>query len=141
MTAGKCLNTTRTEVLVKLKPAPGVVFAEPGLPDGNHVRFTLSPQVRIASARARSGREKACSASRSSCRSWRTSRPTVSTPYERLIGDAMEGDPTLFARQDAVEAAWAIVDPVLEHAEPALRVRVRQRGPAEAKSLVGGGWA
>jgi glucose-6-phosphate 1-dehydrogenase len=48
VTAGKCLSTTLTEVLVKLKPAPGVVFAEPRLPDGNHVRFTLSPQVRIA---------------------------------------------------------------------------------------------
>ncbi len=48
VTAGKCLNTTRTEVLVKLKPAPNVVFAEPSHSDGNHVRFTLSPQVSIA---------------------------------------------------------------------------------------------
>ena len=61
--------------------------------------------------------------------------------YERLIGDAMEGDPTLFARQDAVEAAWAIVDPVLDRAGPLFSYNCGSVGPAEAKSLVGGGWA
>ena len=76
---------------------------------------------------ARSGREKGCSASRSSCRSMENESAGRLDAYERLIGDAMEGDPTLFARQDAVEAAWAIVDPVLEHVESALRVRMRQR--------------
>ena len=61
--------------------------------------------------------------------------------YERLIGDAMEGDPTLFARQDAVEAAWAIVNPVLDQASPLFAYECGSVGPAEAKSLVGGGWA
>ena len=50
--------------------------------------------------------------------------------YERLLGDAMIGDATLFARQDVVEAAWAIVDPVIHGAEPAVRVRARHLGPA-----------
>ena len=49
--------------------------------------------------------------------------------------------PTLFARQDAVEAAWAIVDPVLEHANPLFVYECGSAGPAEARSLVGGGWA
>jgi glucose-6-phosphate 1-dehydrogenase len=65
--------------------------------------------------------------------------------YERLIGDAMAGDPTLFARQDAVEAAWAIVDPVLERTNtnsmPLFTYDCGSIGPAEASDLVGGGWA
>ena len=61
--------------------------------------------------------------------------------YERLIGDAMEGDPTLFARQDAVEAAWAIVNPVLGAWESAFVYECGSAGPAEARSLVDGGWA
>ena len=141
VTAGKCLNVTRSEVLVKLKPAPVAVFAEPGLPEGNHVRFTLSPQVSIAvGARAKRPGEgmfgepvelsvmESASAGRLD-------------PYERLIGDAMEGDPTLFARQDAVEAAWAIVDRVLEPAGPLFTYECGSLGPAEAKQLAGGGWA
>ena len=50
--------------------------------------------------------------------------------YERLLGDAMAGDATLFARQDVVEAAWAIVDPVIHGAEPAVRVRAWLVGSA-----------
>ena len=64
--------------------------------------------------------------------------------YERLIGDAMEGDPTLFARQDAVEAAWAIVDPVLEPTNAGslslFTYECGSPGPTEAGRLVGGGW-
>jgi glucose-6-phosphate 1-dehydrogenase len=61
--------------------------------------------------------------------------------YERLIGDAMEGDPTLFARQDSVEAAWAIVNPVLEPGNSLFVYECGSAGPSEARSLVGGGWA
>jgi glucose-6-phosphate 1-dehydrogenase len=61
--------------------------------------------------------------------------------YERLIGDAMAGDPTLFARQDAVEAAWAIVDPVLDQPTPLFTYECGSLGPPEARRLVGGGWA
>jgi glucose-6-phosphate 1-dehydrogenase len=143
ITAGKCLNATRTDVLVQLKPAPAVVFTEPGAPDGNHVRFTLSPQVAIAvGARAkRPGEgmfgepvELSVVASQAAGQL---------DAYERLIGDAMAGDPTLFARQDAVEAAWAIVDPVLDHVNPLslFSYECGSSGPAEASRLVGAGWA
>ena len=141
VTAGKCLDTTRTEVLVKLKPAPGVVFAEPGRPDANYVRFTLSPQVRIAiGARAKRPGEGMFGepVELSVMENESTDRLD---PYERLIGDAMEGDPTLFARQDAVEAAWAIVNPVLEPVSPLFVYDCGSGGPTEARSLVGGGWA
>jgi glucose-6-phosphate 1-dehydrogenase len=141
VTAGKCLNVTRTDVLVRLKPAPAVVFAESGSPDGNYVRFTLSPQVSIAvGARAKRpgegmfGEPVELSVMES---------PSAGRlePYERLIGDAMDGDPTLFARQDAVEAAWAIVDKAIAHASPLFGYECGSAGPVEAKRLVGGGWA
>jgi glucose-6-phosphate 1-dehydrogenase len=144
ITAGKCLNVTRTDVIVKLKPAPAVVFREPGLHGGNHVRFTVSPQVSIAiGARAKRPGEGMFGepVELSVVESGSNGRLDA---YERLIGDAMEGDPTLFARQDSVEAAWTIVDPVLERpgvASPPLFVyECGSVGPAEARSLVGGGW-
>jgi glucose-6-phosphate 1-dehydrogenase len=141
VTAGKCLSTTRTEVIVKLKPAPSVVFVEPMLRDGNYVRFTLSPQVSIAiGAHAKRpgegmfGEPVELSVVENQTDEWLDA-------YERLIGDAMAGDPTLFARQDAVEAAWAIVDPVLDRPNPLFTYECGSLGPPEARRLVGGGWA
>lgn len=69
--------------------------------------------------------------------------PDEMPPYERLLGDAMEGDAALFARQDAVEAAWNIVDPVLDDAVAVHRYPPGSWGPAEATGLVAdiGGWA
>jgi len=62
--------------------------------------------------------------------------------YERLLGDAMVGDATLFARQDVVEAAWAIVDPVIHGPSPMYDYAPGSWGPAEADALVAevGGW-
>ncbi len=141
ITAGKCLNTTRTDVLVKLKPAPRVVFAEAEPPEHNHVQFTLSPQVSIAlGARAkRPGDGMYGEPVELSVVESQTGERLDA--YERLIGDAMEGDPTLFARQDAVEAAWAIVDPVLDHLDSVFTYECGSLGPAESKRLVEGGWA
>ena len=64
------------------------------------------------------------------------------TPYERLLGDAMAGNGALFIRQDAVEAAWAAVEPILENHPPALPYRCRSWGPTEADELIreDGGW-
>ena len=53
----------------------------------------------------------------------------------------MDGDPTLFARQDSVEAAWAIVNPVLERGTSLFVYECGSAGPVEARNLVGGGWA
>ena len=62
--------------------------------------------------------------------------------YERLLGDAMTGDATLFARQDVVEAAWAIVDPVIHGPSPMFDYEPGTWGPREADALVAevGGW-
>ena len=134
VTAGKCLNATRTEVLVKLKPAPGVVFAEhPGCP--RRITCALRCRRRCALRLARSAKrpgegmfgepvELSVMENESAGRL---------DAYERLIGDAMEGDPTLFARQDAVEAAWAIVNPVLELPMPLFVYDCGSAGPAEAR--------
>ncbi len=53
--------------------------------------------------------------------------------YERLLGDAMRGDPTLFAREDYVEQAWRIVDPILEKSTPGLRIRTGHLGPGRSR--------
>ena len=60
--------------------------------------------------------------------------------YERLLGDALKGDPRLFGRQDAVTEAWRIVDPVLTKDEPVLPYRRGSWGPGQADSLLGDDW-
>ena len=63
-------------------------------------------------------------------------------PYERLLGDALRGDPSLFARQDSIEAQWRIVDPVLGDTTPLHEYPIDSWGPAEADRLIAqdGGW-
>ncbi len=143
--AGKSLAMTCTEVMVELKNPPQVVFKEPAPSMGNYIRSRVSPNVTIAlGARAKQHGEKMIG------------RPTelsvVEEPeqgqagrmeaYERLLGDAMMGDPTLFARQDVVEAAWAIVDPVIHGPSPMYPYEPGTWGPREADALTAdvGGW-
>jgi glucose-6-phosphate 1-dehydrogenase len=139
---GKCLPVTATEVMVILKAPPQQVFDEPVPPQSNYFRFRLGPdQVAIAAgARTKSPGERmageevelyVCNASRE-----------AREAYERLIGDAMAGDATLFAREDSVEAAWAIVDPILHHGGAVYRYEPGSWGPREAEQMVAafGGW-
>ena len=141
VTAGKCLNVTRTEVLVKLKPAPGVVFAEPGVPDGNHVRFTLSPQVSIA-----------IGAQREAARRRHVRRAGRAVRHGERIGGAARRVRAPHRRRDggrshAVRAPGCgrsgvgDREPVLDHPNPLFVYDCGSAGPAEARSLVGGGWA
>jgi glucose-6-phosphate 1-dehydrogenase len=137
--AGKCLPVTTTEVLVNLKRPPLMMLA-PG--HGNYVRFRLSPEVTIAvGAKVKRPGE--------TMEAEETELSFVDKPegdemdaYERLLGDAMEGDGTLFARQDAVEASWAIVDPVLHVPTPLFEYEPGTWGPSEAERLTAdaGGW-
>jgi glucose-6-phosphate 1-dehydrogenase len=143
--AGKCLAKTVTEVIVEFKNPPQVVFPEPAPSIGNCVKFRLSPEVKIGiSARTKQVGERMRG---------RTVELGVSEEpaqgqegrmgdYERLLGDAMVGDATLFARQDVVEAAWAIVDPVIQGPSPLYLYDPGTWGPREAESLVAeiGGW-
>jgi len=143
--AGKSLKMTATEVFVELKTPPQVVFSEPAPTLGNYVRFRLSPHVAIAVG-ARAKRPGEGMAGRP------VELSVVDQPeqgaegrmgdYERLLGDAMTGDATLFARQDVVEAAWAIVDPVIHGPSPMFEYECGSWGPPQADGLVAqvGGW-
>jgi glucose-6-phosphate 1-dehydrogenase len=143
--AGKCLARTVTEVAVELKLPPQVVFPEPTPAIGNTIRFRLSPEVSITlDARAKKPGEQMVG---QPVALTVTEQPAQGTEgrmdaYERLLGDAMAGDATLFARQDVVEAAWAIVDPVIHGPSPLHRYEPGTWGPAEADALVAdvGGW-
>jgi len=136
--AGKRLATTTTEVLVKLQRPPLSKLC-PG--ETNYLRFRLSPDVTIAvGARVKRPGEQMVTEP--------TELKVVHHPgeemdaYERLLGDAMAGDATLFARQDAVEAAWAIVQPILVGATPVHEYEPGTWGPPEAERLTAdiGGW-
>jgi glucose-6-phosphate 1-dehydrogenase len=142
--AGKRLASTVTEVTVELKQPPHVVFAEPQPPVGNIVRFRLGPDVAITlDARAKkpgeemSGQPVSLTVTRRSA-----GEIGVMGPYERLLGDAMEGDAMLFAREDVVDASWAIVEPALSLPRAPIVYEPGSWGPAEADALVAdvGGW-
>jgi glucose-6-phosphate 1-dehydrogenase len=140
--AGKCLKMTCTEIIVEFKNPPQVVFTEPAPTMGNYVRFRLSPEVAIAvGARAKQPGEGMTGAP-TELAFVRQASGAEMDAYERLLGDAMAGDATLFARQDVVEAAWQIVDPVINCASDLFEYDPGSWGPKEADKLVEsvGGW-
>jgi glucose-6-phosphate 1-dehydrogenase len=143
--AGKRLKATATEVIVELRQPPPVVFDEPTPPNGNYLRFRLSPDVEIAvgaSAKRAGERMAGEPVELSVVHVPRQGCDGRMDPYERLLGDAMSGDPMLFARQDLVEEAWSIVDPVLRDPRPPYEYEPNEWGPADANALVEeiGGW-
>jgi len=143
--AGKCLAKTVTEVTIILKRPPQVVFAERAPAITNYLRFRLSPTVAIAiGARAkRPGEGMTGQATELSVvEGAEQGQAGRMDAYERLLGDAIAGDATLFARQDVVEAAWAIVDPVIHGPSPMYEYEPGSWGPKEADVLVKdcGGW-
>lgn len=138
---GKMLPVTATEILVTLKPPPQVVFGdlEPGHP--NYLRFRLSPNVLISlGARAKLAGETMTGESVELL--VRHNAGEDMTPYERLIGDAIDGDAILFASEDSVEAAWRVVDPILGDVTPVQLYRAGTWGPKEADTIIAGngGW-
>jgi glucose-6-phosphate 1-dehydrogenase len=141
--SGKCLATTAHEVLVELKAPPQQLFADsaPGAGEGNYVRFRISPTSAIALAARvkRAGKEFVGTRKELHLVD---ERPGEESPYERLLSDAMEGNGALFTRQDAVEAAWTVVDPVLAKHSRALPYRRGSWGPKKADALIAesGGW-
>ena len=139
--AGKNLPTTTTEVLVQLRRPP---LAKAFPQYGNYVRFRLSPEVQIGiGAQIKQPGEHPqaqlmpveLSVVHHEC-------ADDMEPYERLLGDAMEGDGTLFAREDGVEVAWSIVEPILKSPTPVREYEPGSWGPKEADALAAdiGGW-
>jgi glucose-6-phosphate 1-dehydrogenase len=136
--SGKRMPVTATEVLVELKRPPTAVFDTITEGQADYFRFRLSPNVSISlGARAKMPGEamvgeavelivRQCSADEM-------------TPYERLLGDAVRGDSTLFVSEDEVEAAWRVVDPILGNATAVHEYEPDTWGPAEADRIIAGG--
>jgi glucose-6-phosphate 1-dehydrogenase len=135
--SGKYLAEKAAEVLVELKPPPQRLFADSAPATGwtNYLRFRLSPSSAIALAARvkRAGKEFV-----GDQRELYLVEDELGeeTPYERLLGDAMAGDGALFTREDAVEAAWAVVDPVLKTHHRARSYKRGSWGPKEADTLI-----
>jgi glucose-6-phosphate 1-dehydrogenase len=138
--AGKCLPVTCTEILVKLREPPSV-YATAGLAQ-NHVRLRVSPDTTIAlSVRAIPPGQEFAGQAVELVPSRHPSADEMDA-YEKLLGDAMAGDATLFAREDYVEEAWRIVDPVLKAKTATYEYEPGTWGPTEADQQVVpiGGW-
>jgi len=135
--SGKFLNETMAEVTVQLKPPPQRLFADSAPADGvaNYLRFRLSPSssVALAARVKRAGKEFVGDQRELYLLD---EREGEEMPYERLLGDAMAGNGALFIREEAVEAAWAVVDPILNDHPPVLSYPRQSWGPEQADTLI-----
>lgn len=137
--AGKCLPVTSTEVLARFRRPPSPIRAGVLLP--NHLRFRISPEVEIAIGMTVMAPGEEMVAQPAEMLGARQPCPEEMAAYERVLGDAMEGDATLFAREDYVEQAWRIVDPILKVPAPVYGYEPSTWGPAEANQIEPpGGW-
>jgi glucose-6-phosphate 1-dehydrogenase len=139
--AGKNLPVTCTEVVARLRPAPSTKYMEGELPQ-NQIRFRISPDMTISMCVSVLSDADSGGRQLEEMIATRHPLPEQVEPYERVLTDAMSGDESIFARQDYVEEAWRIVDPVLKASTPVFPYDPKTWGPKEADSLVPpGGWA
>lgn len=136
--AGKMLPVTCTEVTVELKRPPQILFDDPQPCRPNFVRFRLSPDVFISiGARVKSAGHAMVGSDTQLVATHRA--PDELAPYERLLGDAIRGDASLFTRGDVVEAAWQIFEPILRDPPPPTEYAARTWGPNASDSLLRAG--
>ena len=137
--AGKCLPVTSTEVLVCLRRPP-LVYPNHTLSQ-NHIRLRISPEVAIAIGMMVMAPGAELAAEAVEMVASRHPSPEEMDAYEKVLGDAIIGDPTLFARQDYVEEAWRIVDPILKSNAPVFEYEPGSWGPNEAEKIApAAGW-
>ena len=136
--AGKCLPIGATEVTVTLKRPPLAVFDPSDAMPRNYFRLRLSPEVVISEGALvkRIGEQMHGEPVELIARHHSESEKS---PYERLLGDAVRGDTSLFTQDDSVEAAWRVVDPVLTAAQPVLEYEPGTWGPAASTDVVNAG--
>lgn len=132
--AGKCLPTTATEIMAKFHKPPTLI------PDSqlveNHLRLRLSPEITIAMGMMNlAPNAEGFALQNGEMTATHSPRADEMDAYERVLGAAMEGDSTLFAREDYVEEAWRIVDPVLKANTPVYQYSPGTWGPEEAARL------
>jgi glucose-6-phosphate 1-dehydrogenase len=135
--SGKNLPKTITEILVELKPPPQQLFADswPASSLANYLRFQLAPNAAIAlAARVKRAGEAFLGDQRELL--LLDTQPDKEEAYERLLGDAIAGDGALFTREDTVEAAWTVVDPVLATHNRAHPYKPGTWGPKQADELI-----
>ncbi len=141
--AGKCLPTTCTEVMVTFRRPPAVAFGPKSVTEPNRLRLRLSPEIVISlvalakiPGEGMVGEEVDLTA--------RHQHGTEDPPYVRLLGDAIDGDQGLFSREDTVEAAWRVVEPILSpDVTPVHPYAPGSWGPEGAQQLAEsvGGWS
>jgi glucose-6-phosphate 1-dehydrogenase len=138
--AGKNLPVTCTEVIGRFRKPPTVI-KESALSQ-NHLRFRISPEMTIAIGTTVMAPGEVLRGEKVEMVASRHPRADEMEAYERVLGDAMAGDSTLFARQDYVEEAWRIVDPVLKADIPIYEYEKGEWGPSEVDARVSpaGGW-
>jgi glucose-6-phosphate 1-dehydrogenase len=141
--SGKCLANTAAEVLVELKPPPQRLFDDSAPVNGhaNYLRFRLSPNTAVAlAARVKRAGKEFVGDQRELY--LLDEQSGVESPYERLLSDAIAGNGALFTREDAVEAAWAVVDPVLDNLGPVYPYKPGSWGPKQSDALIAadGSW-
>ncbi len=138
--AGKELPVTCTEVFVRLRQPPAIYSPAP--PPPNYLRFRISPDVEIAlGVMVKAAGEEMAGAETELLAYYHSTKDEMDA-YERLLGDAMKGDATLFAREDYVEEAWRIVDPVLQADTAVYEYEPKTWGPREVDQKISppGGW-
>jgi glucose-6-phosphate 1-dehydrogenase len=138
--AGKCLPVTCAEVAVRLRRPPTVYQGVALTP--NWLRLRISPEVTIALGMMVMAPGEEMVAQPAEMIASHHPRPDEMDAYEKVLGDAMLGDATLFAREDYVEEAWRIVDPVLKAGTPIYEYEPGIWGPGEVEQRVvpPGGW-
>jgi glucose-6-phosphate 1-dehydrogenase len=130
--AGKSLAATCTEVIVRLRRPPRVLPVEPR---ANYVRIRLSPQTEVAIGLNVMDRQERGEGQMVELLASRHPGATESNGYVRVLSDALAGDRTLFAREDYVEEAWRIVDPVVKTSTALHTYEPGSWGPAEAAHI------
>ena len=137
--AGKSLPVTATEVIGKLRKPPTEIPAD--VLHSNYLRFRISPNVSIAMGMTVMGPGEKLTGEPAEMIANKAPDAEEMSAYERVLGDAMAGDATLFAREDYVEQAWRIVDPVLNNVTPVYPYDQKTWGPQEVERVTPpGGW-
>jgi glucose-6-phosphate 1-dehydrogenase len=138
--AGKCLPVTCTEVIIRLRQPP-TMYDTSDL-ESNYMRFRISPDVVIAIGMNAASPEEEIGGERAEMIASHHPCAKEMDAYERVLGDAMAGDATLFAREDYVEEAWRIVDPALKAGAPVFEYEPKTWGPKEVAERITppGGW-
>jgi glucose-6-phosphate 1-dehydrogenase len=134
--AGKCLPVTATEVSVAFRRPPRETFGE-RVPGGSaHLRFRLGPDMAIGMGlRVKQPGERMVG---NDMELILTAQPaTFRPPYQRLLGDALQGNGHLFGREDIVDAQWRVVENILGNATPLYTYNPGSWGPDEATQLIG----